>query len=163
MCVCVKSLQSCRTLWLYGLKPPGSSVHGIHQARILEWVAMPSSRDLPNPGIESMSLMSPALTGEFFTTGTTWEASNLAIIKPKKKKKVRASLVVQWLRIFLAMQETPVWTLVQKDPTCQGAPNTMSHNYGACAPESTAPKPWVPRARALQKGKLPPWDALARN
>jgi len=30
---------------------PGSSVHGILQARILEWVAMPSSKDLPNPGI----------------------------------------------------------------------------------------------------------------
>ena len=30
--------------------PPGSSVHGILQARILEWVAMPSSRDLPDPG-----------------------------------------------------------------------------------------------------------------
>ena len=29
--------------------PPGSSVHGILQARILEWVAMPSSKDLPNP------------------------------------------------------------------------------------------------------------------
>ena len=28
---------------------------GILQARILEWVAMPSSRDLPNPGIESRS------------------------------------------------------------------------------------------------------------
>ena len=32
--------------------PPGSSGHGILQARILEWVAVPSSRDLPNPGIE---------------------------------------------------------------------------------------------------------------
>ena len=32
--------------------PPGSSVHGILQARILEWVAMPFSRDLPDPGIE---------------------------------------------------------------------------------------------------------------
>ena len=32
--------------------PPGSSVHGILQARILEWVAVPFSRDLPNPGIE---------------------------------------------------------------------------------------------------------------
>ena len=37
---------------------PGSSVHGILQVRILEWVAMPSSRDLPNPGIEPRS---PAL------------------------------------------------------------------------------------------------------
>ena len=32
--------------------PPGSSVHGISQARILEWVVMPSSRGFPDPGIE---------------------------------------------------------------------------------------------------------------
>ena len=30
--------------------PPGSSVHRILQARILEWVGISSSRDLPNPG-----------------------------------------------------------------------------------------------------------------
>ena len=33
--------------------PPGSSVQGILQARILEWVAIPSPGDLPNAGIES--------------------------------------------------------------------------------------------------------------
>ena len=32
--------------------PPGSSVHGILQARILEWVTIRSPGDLPNPGIE---------------------------------------------------------------------------------------------------------------
>ena len=32
--------------------PPGSSVHGILQARILEWVAMPFSRGSPNQGTE---------------------------------------------------------------------------------------------------------------
>ena len=32
--------------------PPGSSVQEILQARILEWVAVPSSRDLPDPGVE---------------------------------------------------------------------------------------------------------------
>ena len=32
--------------------PPGSSVHGILQAKVLEWVATLSSRDLPNPGIK---------------------------------------------------------------------------------------------------------------
>ena len=47
--------------------PPGSSVHGILQARRLEWVAISSSRDLPNAGIEHMSLRSPALAGRFFT------------------------------------------------------------------------------------------------
>ena len=36
--------------------PPGSSVHGILQARMLEWVTIPFSVDLPSPGIDPMSL-----------------------------------------------------------------------------------------------------------
>ena len=44
--------------------PPGSSVHGISQARILEWVPFPSPGDLPDPGIEPTY----ALAGGFFTT-----------------------------------------------------------------------------------------------
>ena len=41
-----QSLQSCLTLCdPMGCSPSGSSVHGILQARILEWVAMPSSRE----------------------------------------------------------------------------------------------------------------------
>ena len=44
-CVCAKSLQSCLTLCHpMDCSPPGSSVHWILQTRILEWVAMPSSR-----------------------------------------------------------------------------------------------------------------------
>ena len=37
--------------------PPGSSLHGILQAGILEWVAFPSPGDLPDPGIEPGSLI----------------------------------------------------------------------------------------------------------
>ena len=48
-------------------------VHGILQARILEWVAMPSFRDLPDPRIEPTSLTAPLASG-FFTTSATWEA-----------------------------------------------------------------------------------------
>ena len=45
MCMRAKSLQSCLTLCdPMDCSPPGSSVHRILQARILEWVAMPSSR-----------------------------------------------------------------------------------------------------------------------
>jgi len=54
--------------------PPGSFVHGILQARILEWVAMPFSRDLLNPRIKPTFLMSPALTDGYFTPNATWEA-----------------------------------------------------------------------------------------
>ena len=52
---------------------PGSSVNGILQARILEWVAMPSSRDLLHPGIKPVSLTSPALSARFFIASATWE------------------------------------------------------------------------------------------
>jgi len=68
-------LQSCLTLCdPMDCNPPGSSVHAILQARILEWVAMPPPGALPDPGIEPLSFMSPALAGRFFTTSATWEA-----------------------------------------------------------------------------------------
>ena len=54
--------QSCPTLcdsvdW----RPPGSSVHGTLQARILEWVGIPFARDFSIPGIEPGS---PALKAD---------------------------------------------------------------------------------------------------
>ena len=58
--------QSCLTLCdPMDCSSPGSSVRGISRARILEWLPFPSPGDLPDPQIE---LMSPALTGRFFTT-----------------------------------------------------------------------------------------------
>ena len=67
-------VQSCLTLCEpVDCSPPGSSVHGILQARILEWVAMPSSRGSSHPGSESASFLSPALAGVFFTSAI-WEA-----------------------------------------------------------------------------------------
>ena len=54
--------------------PPGLSVHGMLQARILQWFAMPSSRGSSWPRIEPAFLMSPVLSGGFFTTNTIWEA-----------------------------------------------------------------------------------------
>ena len=46
----------------------GSSVHGIFQARTLEWVGISFSGNIPDSGIEPASLASPALAGRFFTT-----------------------------------------------------------------------------------------------
>ena len=39
------------------ISPAGAPVHEILQAGILEWVAIPFPRDLPDPGIESMSVL----------------------------------------------------------------------------------------------------------
>ena len=44
----------------------------------------PIPQDLPDPGIEPMTLESPALAGRFFTTGATWEAPNIYKIIYKK-------------------------------------------------------------------------------
>ena len=63
----VKVLQLCPTLCYL----VGYTVHGILQARILEWVAFPFSRDLPNSGTEPRS---PALQADFFTSWATREA-----------------------------------------------------------------------------------------
>ena len=80
---CMLSLQSCPTLcdpMDYSL--PGSSVHGILQARILEWVAMPSSRGSSLPRdwtcVSSTSCIGRCFFFFFFlTTSTTWEASRV--------------------------------------------------------------------------------------
>ena len=52
----VKSLQSCLTLCdPMDCDPPGSSVYGIVQARILEWLLFPSPGNHPDLGIEPVS------------------------------------------------------------------------------------------------------------
>ena len=69
------SLQLCLTLCdLMGCSSPGSSVRGILKARILESVAISSSRGSSDPGMEPAFLMSPASAVGFFTTCSTWEA-----------------------------------------------------------------------------------------
>ena len=53
LCLSLSDLMDC--------SPPGSSVHGILQARILEWLPFPFPGDLPDPGIEPRS---PALQAD---------------------------------------------------------------------------------------------------
>ena len=61
-CVHAQLLQMCPTLCdSVDCSLPGSSVHGILQERVLECIAIPFSRDLPEPGIEPRS---PALQAD---------------------------------------------------------------------------------------------------
>ena len=78
LCMPAKSLQSCLTLCNpMNCSPPGSSVHGDSPSKNTGWIAVPSPGDLPHPGIEPTSLISPALASESFNTSTTWEAYNI--------------------------------------------------------------------------------------
>ena len=66
-CVCAKLLQLCPTLCNpMNCSPPGFSVYGISQARILQRGAMPSSRGSSEPRDRTLQRMSPALTSRFF-------------------------------------------------------------------------------------------------
>ena len=72
--------QSCPTL----CNPmdhslPGSSAHGIFQARILEWVVISYSRGSCRPGIKPATPASPALAGRFLTTSATWEVLGICL------------------------------------------------------------------------------------
>ena len=70
--------QSCLTLCdPMNCSPPGSSVHGISQARILRGLPFPPPGDLPDPGIDSAPPTSPALQVDFFFYYATWETTTL--------------------------------------------------------------------------------------
>ena len=75
-CVHAKSLQSCPTLRPMDYSPPCSSVHGILQARILEWVAIRSSRDSSCLRDRTRESCISSIAGRFFTAtgGATREA-----------------------------------------------------------------------------------------
>ena len=69
MCVCVQSLQSCLNLCdLVDYSLPGSSVHGVLQARTLEWVAVPASRGSSWPRDRTCILCVSCTAGGLFTT-----------------------------------------------------------------------------------------------
>ena len=125
-------VQLCVTLWTVVPQAPLST--GFFRQEY--WSGLPylSPEDLPNPGIEPVSLMSPALAGGFLTTSATSEilteflqnqllASRnslsfsrhrcqilMAWIWVYSKKYFRASLVIQLLGTHLAMQGTQTWS-----------------------------------------------------
>ena len=69
MCLCAPSLQSSLILCdPMDCKPPGSSFHGILQAKYWSGLPCPPPRDLPDSGIEPTSPVSPALQGNSLPT-----------------------------------------------------------------------------------------------
>ena len=63
--MCAKSLQLCLTLCdSMECSPPGSSIHGILQAKILQWVAISSFKGSSQLGIELASPATPPLQAD---------------------------------------------------------------------------------------------------
>ena len=82
----MSAAQSCPTLWhLTDYSPPGSSVHGILQARILEWVAIPFSRGSSQPRDQTQVF---CIAGRFFTIWATKEVHAPYTGAPKYIKQI---------------------------------------------------------------------------
>ena len=75
VCLHAKSLQSCPTLLtLQTVAHLAALSVGFSRKEYWSGLPWPPPVHLPDPGIEPSPLMSPALAGRVFTTGTTWEA-----------------------------------------------------------------------------------------
>ena len=83
-----KSLSHDASLWSHGLSSPWNSLGQNY------WSGYPFSSpgDLPNPGIEAESLMSPELAGGLFTASTTWEAHSPFYLPSSSHK----SIILPW-------------------------------------------------------------------
>ena len=133
---------------------PGSSVHRILQARILEWVAIPFSRGSSWPRDETQV---SCIAGGFFTSwapGKPKETEGSHIIDTA----FRTSPVAQWLRIRMPKQGTQVWALVREDPACYGVTKPTRHSYRSQRAQSTFRNKTLhekPSAAARQQPLLP--------
>ena len=114
-------IQFCLTLCNpVDSSPPGSFVHGILQARILERVAIPSPGDIPDPGIEPRS---PALQADSLPSEPRGKHMCLYVcicVCIYIYVCVWTSLIVQLIKNLPAMQEIWVQFLGQENPLEKG-------------------------------------------
>jgi len=76
LCMCVLSLFSHIQLFVTPWTVAHQAPLSMGFSRQEQWIGLlfPPAGNLPDPGIKPTSLMSPALSGGFFTTSATWEA-----------------------------------------------------------------------------------------
>ena len=85
-----ESLQACPTLWTpWTAARQAPPSEGCSRQGCWSGLPRPPPGDLPDPGIEPASLVSPASAGGFFTTSASWEADVSSM--PKKEPAVAAA------------------------------------------------------------------------
>ena len=101
--------NSCLTLlWHHGLSLPGSSVHGILQARILEWVAIPFSRRSSPP----RDWTQVSCNGRDFLPLSHWES-------PLDKLVPHITKVSCWLlKMSSSLEKATTWLVKKATLTC---------------------------------------------
>ena len=131
---------------------PGSSVHGILKAWLLEWVAIPFCRVSPQPRDRTGS---PALAGSFFTTWATWETCKLRRGQPnllyfkdscEALRDTHYHEEISWT--IISSPSTPRWPLAPK--TLLATSRGQLQQFAAWLSD-----PWG--SRAENPGDSPKW------
>ena len=124
------------TLWTVACQAPLST--GSSRQEYWSVLPCPSPRDLPNPGIERVSLMFLALTGGFFTTDITWEAYSIGSTNSlifTLYGMARQSIIssVLCINLYNAWSKKEVWLLDNSSnvstTALKGTPLWLSHNW----------------------------------
>ena len=117
------SFQLCPALCnSMNYSPPGSSVHGILQARILQWVAMPSSRGSSPPRDPTHDSCGSCNAGRFFTT----EPLGKSIRKVTPGQMLRLSRV-KWLSGMATLEQPQYFSLNPVHSTMPPPPEVSEH------------------------------------
>ena len=103
VCVCVSESLSCVRLFATPWSLPGFSVHGILQARILEWIAIPFSRGFPSPGIEPWSSAESLPFELQESPPAVWFLPYILIIN------IRTKCLHLWARICILMHQKNIF------------------------------------------------------
>ena len=128
---------------------PGSSVHGILQARILKWVAIPFSGVFPT---QRSNLDLPHCRWILYH-GAPGEANTVerAHYLKKKKKRERERFLLLYFLVFIWL----CWVLVVACMIFSCGMQTLNYGMWALTPQQgTEPRPWVWEHRVLATGLL---------
>ena len=120
-----KLLHSCLTLCNpIDCSLPGSFVHGVFQARILEWVTMPFSGDLSNSGIEPESVMH-------------WQVDSLPLAPPGRSFKGVTHTCLSCVYCFLEHNPSfPGGSVAKNSPVNAGNMGSTPHPGRSHIPQS---------------------------
>ena len=119
-----------------------------HQLKGHEWVSSGSWWWTGKPGV--LQSEGSQRVGHNWATELNWnpwrrEDNSRTLLHSSIKDIYRASLVVQWLKIHLALQESQMGSVVRDDPTHFGAIKSGGPNHWACALEPVSPNYWSPQ------------------
>ena len=107
---------------------PGSSIHGILQVRIVDWVAMSSSKRSSEPRDQTHISYISCIAGRFFTPSTTWELASRGW-KPGMLLSIMEDTLQHWVTQFpqstvlrrrdsVLRQGTKTWWVIRVRHVC---------------------------------------------